>query len=949
MAGRTIATKALGALALAGVAIPVSAPVSAMQPSTWPQQRSDVGASKAVLFGTLPNGLRYAIMRGTVPPGRVSLRLRIDAGSLYESDTQLGLAHFLEHMAFRGSTHVESGEALRMLERLGLAVGADANAFTDFTQTVYKFDLPSADGAKIDTALMLLRETASELTLTDAAFQAERPVVLSEERIGAGANRDRGAAELDLVFHGQRAAARLPIGKADLLRTTGPEPLRQFYRDYYRPERATVIAVGDFDPKDVEARIKAHFADWKNSAPNGADPDYGTPTAKAPAVRILAAAGLSPQLSLAWVRPYDDAPRNKARLRRLGAAQLAMNILSRRLYALASSDNSPFASAGAGTANRLRSAQITTMGAIIKPDQWQRALQALIIAERQITAPSGVSQADLDTAIASNRASLQTRAASYSTRGSNQLADGLVASVNEDDVFTADPDDLVLFEEIIKTITPEDVAAAAREAFSGAGPLIILSGPTAVATEPEVTKALADAQAMSTSTVQVTSKAWPFTDFGTPGKVTERKRVDDLDFTALRFANGTRLNVKQTPLVKDQVLITVRFGNGRQALPKDRAPIDWTIAAWPAGGLKGLSLAELQQIFAGKVHRESPTPADDAFILSAATRPEDLELEMQLLAAYFTAPAWRPEAFDRSRTVLAGMLPQLDTSPGGVMRRELGLLLHSGDRRFAAPTPADVAATHVEDARALFDPQLASGPLEITIVGDVTVDRASQLVASTFGAMAQRKDAEKRTDHVAFPHASPDPVTLRHNGRADQGLAFVAWPIPDLYSNPQRARTLDLLAQVISQRLFDQVRVAQGATYSTRANAEASSTHPGYGYLAAYAETPPDKVQSFYDTLDGIIADLKAKEPSADEFARARAPMLEQLSTARRTNAYWASRLSGSQTEPRQLELVRSVEDGIRKITPADVHKVAQEYLEQSRIWRLRILPNPTPAAAAAK
>jgi zinc protease len=943
MAGWTIATLAARAVAVLALAS-ATLPVAAMQPATWPQQRSDIGASKAVLFGTLPNGLRYAIMRGAVPPGRVSLRLRIDAGSIYESDTQLGLAHFLEHMAFRGSTHVESGEALRMLERLGLAVGADANAFTDFTQTVYKFDIPSANGAKIDTALMLLRETASELTLTDAAFEAERPVVLSEERGGAGANRDRASAELDLMFHGQRVASRLPIGKADLLRTTGPEPLRQFYRDYYRPERAALIAVGDFDPKDIEARIKARFGDWKNTAPAGVDPDYGTPTVKAPAVRILAVAGLSPQLSLAWVLPYDDSRRDKARLRQQGARQLAMSILSRRLYALASSDNSPFASAGASTANRVRSGQVTTMGAIIKPDQWQRALQALIIAQRQITAPSGVSQADLDMAIASGRASLQTRAASYSTRASNQLADGLVATVNEDDVFTADPDDLALFEEIIKTITPDDVAAAARAAFAGSGPLIMLSGPTKVATDEEVLKALADAQAMSTSAVQVSTKAWPFTNFGTPGKVVERRRVDDLDFTALRFANGVRLNVKQTPLVKDQVLITMRLGNGRQAMPRDRAPVDWSVAGWLAGGLNGISLAEQQQIFAGKVHRESVSTGDDAFIISASTRPEDLALEMQLLAAYFTAPAWRSESFDRARTVLAGMLPQLDTSPGGVMRRELGQLLHSGDRRWAAPTPAGIAATHVEDARALIGPQLASGALEITIVGDVSTDSATALIAATFGALPARKDAEKHSDHVAFPHASPDPVTLRHTGRADQGLAFVAWPIPDLYSNPQRARTMDLLARIISQRLFDQVRVAQGATYSTSANAESSSVHTGYGYLAAFAETPPDKVQSFYDTLDGIIADLKAKEPSADEFARARNPLLEQLATSRRTNAYWASRLSGSQAEPRQLELVRTVEDSLKKITPADIHRAAQEYLDHARIWRLRVLPNPTPA-----
>jgi zinc protease len=947
MAGWTIAARMLAALALAAPVFPTAA----MQPATWPQQRSDLQASKAVLFGAFPNGMRYAVMRSTMPPGRVSLRLRIDAGSLNEDETQLGLAHFLEHMAFRGSKHVESGEALRMLERLGLAVGADANAFTDFTQTVYKFDIPSADGAKIDTALMLLRETASELTLSDAQFEAERPVVLSEERGGAGPERDRALSDLDLLFHGQRVASRLPIGKLDLLRTTGPEPLRQYYRDYYRPERAVLVVVGDFDPADIEARIKARFGDWTNPAPTAPDPDYGRPAARGPAVRVLAQAGLSPQLTIAWIRPYDDMRRDKARLRRLGLEQMAMNILSRRLYALASSDNSPFANAGASTSNRLRSGLITTMGATIKPDQWQRALQALIVAQRQITAPSGVSRADMDTAVASIRSTLQTRAASISTRASNSLADELVATVNADDVFTADADDVALFEEIAKTITPEEVSAAARAAFSGGGPLIMLSGPTATAREAEILKALGEAQAMPTSTIQVTSKTWPFTNFGTPGKVVERRRIDDLDFTALRFANNVRLNIKQTDLVKDQILITIRFGTGRQSLPRDRALIDWTISGWMAGGLKGISLPELQQIFAGRVHRESASPGDDSVIVSAATRPDDFTLEMQLLAAYMTAPAWRGDAFDRVRTVLSGMLPQFDTSPGGVMRRDLALLLHSGDRRWAAPAATDIAATHVEDARALFDPQIASGPLEITIVGDVATDRAIEIVAATFGALPPRKDVEKRAEHIAFPRPSPDPVTLRHNGRADQGLAFTAWPIPDLYSNPQRARTIDLLSRIMSQRLFDQVRVAQGATYSTGASAESSSVYPGYGYLAALAETPPDKVQSFYDTLDAIVADLKAKEAGADEIARARTPILEQLATARRTNSYWASRISGSQSEPRQLDLVRTVQESLQKISAADLRRAAQDYLDPAHIWRMRILPNaaPTPPASGAK
>jgi zinc protease len=943
MAGWTIAARGLAALALGG-----AAPAPAMQPTTWPQERSDIAASKAVLFGALPNGMRYAILRNTQPAGRVSVRLRIDAGSLNESDNQTGLAHFLEHMAFRGSAHVESGEALRMLERLGLAVGADANAFTDFTQTVYKFDIPSADAAKLDTALMLMRETASELTLTEAAFEAERQVVLSEERGGAGPSRQRAETELGLVFKGQRAASRLPIGKVDLLRTTGPEPLRQFYRDYYRPERAVLVVVGDFDPKEVEAKIKARFADWKNPAPAAPDPDYGKPAAKGPMVQVMGLPGLSSQISLAWLRPFDDSPRDRARFRRTGAEFLAMNILGRRLYAIGSSDNSPFAGASAGTSNRIRSGLITTMGATIKPDQWQRALQALVIAKRQITASAGVSQADLDTAIAVFRSALQTRAASYPTRQTNVLADQLVATVNEDDVFTADPDDLPLFEEIIAKITPEEVSAAARAAFSGGGPLIMLSGPTAVATEAEVLKALGEANAMPTSALQVSSKAWPFTQFGTPGKIAEQRHVADLDFTALRFTNGTRLNVKQTDLVKDQVLVMVRFGNGRQALPKDKPPVDWTMAALMAGGLRGISLAEQQQIFAGKVHRESATPGEDAFVFNASARPEDLELEMQLLAAYMTAPAWRVDAFDRVRTVLAGSLPQFDTTPSGVLRRDAGLLLHSGDQRWAPPTAAGVAATHVEDARALIDPQLTSGPIEITIVGDVSVDRAIELTAATFGAFPARGEYRHRPDPVTFPRASPNPVTLRHKGRADQGMAFVAWPIPDLYSDVRRARTLDMLARVIRQRLFDQVRVAQGATYSTGADADSSSVHEGYGYLAAFAETPPDKVQSFYDTLDGIIADLKAKEISADEFARARTPTLEQLATSKRTNNFWASRLGGSQADPRKLDLIRTLDGDLQKITPADLRRVAQEQLDPKRIWRLRILPD-APAPAGAK
>ena len=162
-----------------------AAPALAAPPANvWPQTyAADLPPDPAMRFGTLPNGMRYVIMKNATPGGQASFRLRFAAGSMDESDAEQGLAHLLEHMAFDGSTHVANGEMIKILERHGLAFGADTNASTSWEETVYKLDLPKADDDTLDTSLMLLREVASELTLSQPAIDKERGVVLSEERL----------------------------------------------------------------------------------------------------------------------------------------------------------------------------------------------------------------------------------------------------------------------------------------------------------------------------------------------------------------------------------------------------------------------------------------------------------------------------------------------------------------------------------------------------------------------------------------------------------------------------------------------------------------------------------------------------------------------------------------------------------------------------------------------
>ncbi len=178
------------------------------------------------------------------PPGQVSFRFRIGAGSIQETPNQQGIAHFLEHMAFRGSTHVPDGEVFRRMERLGAALGADTNASTGWTETVYKFDLPHGDAQSIDTAMTLMRETASELLLKPEAVDSERPVILSEERVRDTPPLHVAKDQLSFVYKEQPYGDHLPIGSVDVIQKVQATDIKRFYDAYYRPERATLIVVG---------------------------------------------------------------------------------------------------------------------------------------------------------------------------------------------------------------------------------------------------------------------------------------------------------------------------------------------------------------------------------------------------------------------------------------------------------------------------------------------------------------------------------------------------------------------------------------------------------------------------------------------------------------------------------------------------------------------------------
>jgi zinc protease len=930
---------AAGATAAAAPAFPV-----------WPQAHSDLPPDPAVRFGTLANGMRYAIMRNATPAGQTSLRLRVGSGSLEESDAEQGLAHVLEHMAFRGSTHVAADEMIKILQRKGLAFGPDTNAETEWTQTVYMLDLPHSDADTLGTGLMLMRETAGNLTLSDKALATERGVVLSEERLRDTPDYRAEKQQLDLYLHGQLAPRRFPIGTVEVVKTASTSLLRAFYDANYRPERTTLVAVGDFDPADVEARIKALFADWRAVGPPTPEPDLGHVEARGTVVKLVTAPGASTRAVIAWARPYDDAPDTLAKEQKETAESLGLAILNRRLSKLAQAPNPPFLGAGAAFQNLFRSAKIAVVEAVSPPSGWKASLSA---EEREVRrlVDYGASPDELSREITEARANLKNALAGAATRPTPTLASGLVEAVNEDQVFTAPDEDLAVFESAVKGLDVAKVDAAVRAIFAGAGPLVELATPDAVeGGETAVRTAFSQATAEPiTAPAAEAAVTWPYARFGPPGAVVDQAKVPDLELTTVRFANGVRLLVKPTAFRKDQVLVSVDVGQGRLSLPVDRPTAQWAASALIAGGFGKIGFEDSQRALAGRLYEANFAITNTAFEFKGATRPEDLDTQLQVLAAYLADPGFRPEAFERLRSALVAQLPQLDATPDGVFERDVGALFTRGDPRFGFPDRAALLAAKPGDIEALLAGPLAHGRVDVTIVGDVSVDRAIALVAATFGALPARAPeapppAAALT--VRFPGPAPTPERRTDTGRPDQAVAVLAWPAPDFFADMRRARAIMLASDVLANRLVEKVRMAQGATYSPETRADLSQVFPGYGYVFNLVEMPPPIIPGFFDTVADIGRDLGEHGISADEFERARNPHVTSLRKAQLTNEYWLGNLTGALADSRRLALIRTTFPDYAALTAADLKAAARDLFRADLAWRLVISAAPPPVTA---
>ena len=929
---------------LALLLAPLSATAEEAPPATaeWAFEQSDLAAEDGYVFGRLGNGVRYIIRQNDRPEGTALVRMDVAAGRLDERDDERGLAHFVEHMAFNGSTNVPEGEMVKLLERLGLAFGADTNAATAFDYTQYRLDLPRNEEELLDTALMLMRETASELLFEVDAVERERGVLLAERRDRTDYQRLNGADLIDFAFPGSRFSNRYPVIDREDVATASAATLRGFWERNYIPSKTTLVVVGDFDPALVEAKIKARFADWQ-AVGGEPQPDAGpsNPDYKG-ATDIYLDPALDEQVVVFRNGAHIDEPDTLAARKQALLRGIGTEIVNRRLRRLALSDDPPFRGAAFGTGDVFETARQTSLTVNAIEGQWQRGVAAAI-AEYRRALQYGFSEAELQEQLARYRTGFENAVASADTRSNASFVNAALGLSRNERVPVSPQDRLAYFEAMAGTATPEAVLAAIRDyGLPLDEALIRFRGRTAPEGGEQTLRAAFDmAMAAPVTPPDLTEAAeFAYTDFGTPGTVVTDETGEELGIRRIRFANAVMLNLKRTALEDERVRVAVTLDGGSLLDTREEPLKTALVGLIESGGLGEHSIDQLQTVLAGRTVGARIGSGTDAFTVSATTTPRDLEVQLQLITAYLTDPGYRQDAITRYRNGLDDYFARLDATPARALSSQVGAIVSDGDPRFTLQDQEDYAALDFDDLQAGIGDRLATGALEVALVGDFDEARAIELVAATLGALPAREsefrglaDARQRS----FTADRSD-RTITHSGEADQALVRYLWPTRD-DSDALAVSTLNLLRAVVDLEVTETLREKLGKAYSPSVGNSQSRYYPGYGTFAITATVEPGEIAATRAAIEQTVAGLRAEPIDADTLQRARQPVLERLDNLLKTNGGWMAMTRRAQSEPDRIERYLTAKARYEAMTAADVQAMARLYLDPQQALTVLVLP----------
>ena len=937
---------------------PEPTPTPTPEPTATPTPEPEVDTSLAfdplVVRGTLSNGVSYYIRHNEEPIGRAQISLAVKAGSVLETDDQQGLAHFLEHMAFNGTERFAKHEIIEYLESIGSTFGPDLNARTGFDDTLYFFEIPTGDPEITERGFQILSDWAFSIALEPEEVELERGVVLEEWRLSQGFDSRLQQNLLDLLFSDSLYASRAPIGLTEVIENAPPEALRAYYERWYRPNLMAVVAVGDFNVEEIEAKIKQYFApppegeaaQERAAIGQSTDrPQIDVPGHETPLIEVFTDPE-SPATQFVLIRKYDPEPvEDEADFRRTIVERLAFMMLNARLFERGQVAEPPYITASAGRSPYVYTLDIATFSAWVETDGVEAGLAAML-EEIQRAHQHGFTEGELEREKSNLLSSIESR---YKQR--DQTPSTNLANAYANHFFVGDPvpgieAEWELYQQLLPQVTLAEFADVARSwaQTEDLALLVVRPEETEIAgADDELGTALLT-QMQTAHTLAVEPYADDLGDvplletIPTPGSITAEEQIESIDAQKWTLSNGVTVLAKQTDFRDDEVLFRA-FSPGGHSLVTDEEHQSALYAAQliSGSGAGPHDSVTLDKLLAGKRVSVAPFIGELFEGLSGNASPEDLEPLFQLITLYATEHRLDPDYFARFEARLHSVAEFRAADPNSVFFNSINSLLSQGHHRGRPLSVEVLEELDMETAEDVYSDRFADlGDATFVFVGAFDWNNLRSLTETYLASLPTTGRAEQWVDHGIDPPVGIEDHVVR-SGIEPRSNTVVVYA-GDMEWSRQEALTLNVAGEMLGIRLRERVREELGGTYSIGVNAGGSSL-PDEEYLVSiiFGSDPSRTEELFGEVLDEVEWLRMGGEQEDLDTVK------ELLRTSRqedlRNNGFWLNQIRAAAQRGESFSEIVGFDELLDALTLEDIQAVAQRYFTTDSYIRVVLFP----------
>lgn len=946
-----------------GITVALTLSMLALWPAT--AQSKELPSDSRIKSGTFANGTSWMYREHDNPPGKMSLLVHVDSGSLNETDKQRGLAHFMEHMAFNGSENFPPGELIPYFESIGMEFGADLNAFTSFDRTGYMLFTPDTETEQISKALMVLSDQVFRSTLVAEEIEKERGVVLEEMRLGKNAQQRIREKLWPELFSGTRFAERLPIGKEEVLKNAPRSEFVDYYRTWYRPENVTVVLVGDAKSERMVPLIEKWFGEYKPKV--SARPQMGPEFKSFGKQRTIVVT--DPELAVCTVeliniRPGRPPTTTVEQWRTELVERIGSWIMGRRFDERIQKGQASYREAGTRVWDFFNDALMARGNAEGEPQDWDKMLEELVI-EVSRAREHGFTAHEIDLAKKEILSNAERAVETEPTVNARSLGFRILGAVNDEEPVLSAKQRLDLTAEFLPAIQKSEVSAAFSAHFAPGTFAYVVTMPEKEGIAiPDRETVLATVRAALSRKTEAPKEEQRATEIlasmPTPGKVVESKTDADLKITSAWLSNGVRVHHRFMDYKKDSVWVTVSLaGGGIEETARNAGITEVATLAFSQAATGRLTSSEIKDIMTGrKINVRATAGADDAFMVSVTGSPSDLEIGLQLVHALLTDGKieesafknWKQESLQRYEGASKMPLPRAFWA--------LMEIVGGNDPRVTNMTPEKIESQTVSGAQTWLDRLCREAPIEVAVVGDIKLEEAMPLIEKYIGSLSERRRSAGQLDALRKLPRKPGPYKqeIRVETVTPQGIALFGFMGCDERELSDR-RALSVASQILSSKLIKQLREDLSLVYSTRAMHRAGEAYRDSGMFLTFGPCDPKNVNRVIQESEKIFKSFVDSGPTSEELDNAKKQIFNNLDTQMKEPRYWVNVLEHMDLRGKDLNEQKGVQEYYGRFTAEQVRDAFKKYYTTARTFRVIAVPEiktsePTekaePAAASS-